>query len=51
MNPINYMLREWAPTQLHNLSVTGKAGRTDFNVSLGYLGPKRYDEKQPNTMI
>lgn len=35
--PYQYMLREWAPTQLHNLSVTGKAGRTDFNVSLGYL--------------
>ena len=23
--PYQYMLREWAPTQLHNLSVTGKA--------------------------
>ena len=35
--PYQYMLREWAPTQTHNLSVNGKAGKTDFNIALGYL--------------
>ena len=35
--PYQYMLSEWAPSHLHNLSVNGKAGRTDFNVSLGFL--------------
>jgi len=33
----DYMIREWTPTQLHNFSVNGKTGRTDYNISLGYL--------------
>ena len=32
------MVKEWAPTQTHNLSVNGKSGKTDFNIGLGYLG-------------
>lgn len=36
-DPYNYMIREWAPTQTHNLSVNGKSGKTDYNISLGYL--------------
>ncbi len=33
----DYMVREWAPTQSHNLSVNGKSGKTTYNVGLGYL--------------
>lgn len=29
--------RKWAPTQTHNLSVNGKEGKTDYNLSFGYL--------------
>ena len=36
-DPYNYMIREWAPTQTHNLSVNGKDGKTDYNLSFGYL--------------
>lgn len=33
----DYMVREWAPTQSHNLSVNGKSGKTTYNIGLGYL--------------
>lgn len=36
-DPYEYMVREWAPTHTHNFSVNGKEGRTDYNISLGYL--------------
>ncbi len=36
-DPYDYLIREWAPTQNHNLSVNGKSGKTDFNIGLGYL--------------
>lgn len=36
-DPYDYMIREWAPTQNHNFSVSGKEGKTDYNLSLGYL--------------
>lgn len=36
-DPYDYMIREWAPSMTHNVSVNGKAGKTQFNVSLGYL--------------
>ncbi|NLE35123.1 MAG: SusC/RagA family TonB-linked outer membrane protein [Bacteroidales bacterium] len=36
-DPYYYMVREWAPTNLHNFSVNGKSGSTDYNVSLGLL--------------
>jgi len=36
-DPYNYMVREWAPTQTHNLSLNGRSGKTDFNISYGYL--------------
>jgi TonB-linked SusC/RagA family outer membrane protein len=36
-DPYDYMIKEWAPTQNHNLSVNGKSGNTDFNISVGYL--------------
>lgn len=31
------MVREWAPTMTHNLSVSGAEGKTSFNVGLGLL--------------
>ena len=37
-DPWDYLAREWAPTHQHNLSVSGKTGKTTFNASLGYLG-------------
>ena len=36
-DPYDYMIREWAPTHQHNLSVNGKSGQTDYNLSFGYL--------------
>ncbi|MDR3287538.1 MAG: SusC/RagA family TonB-linked outer membrane protein [Prevotellaceae bacterium] len=35
--PYDYMIKEWAPSQTHNLSVVGKAGNTTYNLGLGYL--------------
>jgi len=49
-DPYNYMIKDWAPTQTHNLSVTGKSGKTDYNISLGYLDqtgiikPSKHDD-------
>lgn len=49
-DPYDYMIREWTPTQTHNLSVNGKSGKTDYNVSLGYLDqdgiikPSKHDD-------
>lgn len=31
------MIRNWAPTMTHNLSVNGKSGKTSYNIGLGYL--------------
>ena len=36
-DPYDYMIKEWTPTQTHNLSVNGKSGKTDYNVGFGYL--------------
>ncbi|MDX9903503.1 MAG: SusC/RagA family TonB-linked outer membrane protein [Bacteroidales bacterium] len=36
-DPYYYMIEEWTPTHLHNFSVSGKAGNTDYNIGLGYL--------------
>lgn len=49
-DPYAYMVREWAPTQTHNLSVNGKNGKTDYNLSFGYLDqsgiskPAKFDD-------
>ena len=49
-DPYDYMIKEWAPTQNHNLSVNGKSGKTDFNIGVGYLDqqginkPAKYDD-------
>ena len=36
-DPYEYMIRDWAPSMSHNLSVNGKSGKTQFNIGLGYL--------------
>lgn len=36
-DPYDYMIREWAPSTAHNISVSGRSGKTDYNVGLGYL--------------
>ena len=36
-DPYEYMINEWAPTQQHNASLSGKSGRTSYNIGLGLL--------------
>ncbi|HMR83428.1 MAG TPA: SusC/RagA family TonB-linked outer membrane protein, partial [Niabella sp.] len=36
-NPYDYMVKEWAPTQQHNLGVGMKSGKTSVNIGLGLL--------------
>lgn len=36
-NAYDYMIRDAAPTQTHNLSVNGRSGNTTYNIGLGYL--------------
>lgn len=36
-DPYEAMIREWAPTQQHNLSVSGREGKTSYNIGLGLL--------------
>lgn len=36
-DPYEAMVKEWAPTQQHNVTVGGTSGRTSFNLGLGLL--------------
>ncbi len=36
-DPYDYMVKEWAPTQQHNLSVGMRSGKTSYNFGLGLL--------------
>lgn len=36
-NPYDYLVKEWAPTQQHNLSVGLTEGKTSYNIGLGLL--------------
>jgi TonB-linked SusC/RagA family outer membrane protein len=36
-DPYYYMIEEWTPTQNHGLTVNGKSGRTEYNISAGLL--------------
>ncbi|MFD1771776.1 SusC/RagA family TonB-linked outer membrane protein [Sphingobacterium suaedae] len=36
-DPYDYMIKEWAPTQNHNLSVNGNLGKTKFTTSFGLV--------------
>ncbi|MBF1605041.1 MAG: TonB-dependent receptor, partial [Prevotella shahii] len=34
---VKAMVRSWAPSMTHNLSVNGKSGNTSYNIGLGYF--------------
>lgn len=36
-NPYDYMVKEWAPTQQHDITVGQTVGKTSYNLGLGYL--------------
>lgn len=36
-DPQDYMIREWAPTNQHHLSIGGTSGKTSFNVGLAAM--------------
>lgn len=36
-DPYDYMIREWAPTQQHNISIGQTVGKTSYNIGLGHL--------------
>lgn len=36
-DPYHYLVRKNAPTQTHNISVSGNKGNTNYNISLAYL--------------
>jgi len=36
-DPYEFMIREWAPTQTHNLAISGLSGKTNYNIGLGFL--------------
>lgn len=36
-DPYQILIKEWAPTHQHNVSVNGKSGNTAYNASFGYI--------------
>lgn len=36
-DPQEIMVKEWTPTQTHNLSVNGRTGKTSYNIGLGLI--------------
>ncbi|MBB4035262.1 TonB-linked SusC/RagA family outer membrane protein [Dysgonomonas hofstadii] len=36
-NAVDALVKEWTPTQTHNLSVNGKSGKVSYNLGLGLL--------------
>lgn len=36
-DPYDYMIKEWTPTQIHNLSVSGLTGKTNYNLGFGIM--------------
>jgi TonB-linked SusC/RagA family outer membrane protein len=36
-DPYESMVKEWTPTQIHNLSVSGMSGKTNYNFGFGFL--------------
>ncbi|SFG57757.1 SusC/RagA family TonB-linked outer membrane protein [Pedobacter insulae] len=36
-DPYSLMVKEWAPTSQHNLSIGGSSGKTNYNIGLGLL--------------
>lgn len=57
-DPYESMVREWAPSQSHNLSLNGRSGKTAYNIGLGYvkqngmMKPAKHDDfKRYNASI
>ena len=36
-DPYESMVKEWTPTQIHNVSVSGMSGKTNYNFGFGFL--------------
>lgn len=36
-DPYDYMIREWAPSMNHNVTVAGKSQKTTYNIGLNYM--------------
>ena len=36
-NPYDYMIREWAPSQKHNVTFSGRSGKTSYNIAMGIV--------------
>jgi len=36
-DPMDYMIKRWTPAQTHNLSLSGRSGRTQYHIALGYF--------------
>lgn len=36
-DPYDYMIKEWTPSMNHNVSVSGKAHNTTYNIGVGYI--------------
>lgn len=36
-DPYDYMIKEWAPTHQHDLTIGQTVGKTSYNIALGYL--------------
>ncbi|GHM99402.1 SusC/RagA family TonB-linked outer membrane protein [Cytophagales bacterium WSM2-2] len=51
-DPFKAMVREWAPTKIHNFSINGMSGKTSYNIGIGYTDqmginkPAKKDEFQ-----
>nr|MBD3620570.1 SusC/RagA family TonB-linked outer membrane protein [Sunxiuqinia sp.] len=43
-DPYDYMIKEWAPTQTHSLSVNGRNGNTNYFMSLGAINQEGINE-------
>lgn len=49
-DPVSAMIKKFAYSQIHNVSLNGKTGNTSYNLSVGYLGqegmmkPARHDD-------
>lgn len=39
-DPLDMYLRDWAPQQTHNLTISGSSAKTGYTLGLGYLGQK-----------
>ncbi|MDR3119128.1 MAG: TonB-dependent receptor [Mediterranea sp.] len=42
-------IKDWMPQQNHNLSVTGGNGKTNYGITLGYLGQEGLTKDNPDT--